>query len=262
MKWENLSKLVNIVKEELNKWDSFMAKVNYGFDLRSEINDPRNVQILQEQKGTFRTNCMDCLDRTNVVQGVFSRYVAHEQLQQLNLIPRPVNTRSQRSAFEKFPDALENVFREGWTDNADVMSYLYTGTPALKTDFTRTGRRTYKGAMNDGINSVTRYFINNFTDGYYHDCLDLSTLQLTATSKLRERKAISPIKLTFVLMMLMTVFAKYFVENHVLTVQEYSLYTLKQKALHAFVILGTFMAGLYSITQNGRKFIDDASRYV
>ena len=43
MKWENLSKLVNIVKEELNKYDSFMAKVNFGFDLRSEINDPKNV---------------------------------------------------------------------------------------------------------------------------------------------------------------------------------------------------------------------------
>jgi phosphatidylinositol 4-phosphatase len=45
MKWENLSKLVNIVKEELNKYDSFTAKVNFGFDLRSEINDPKNVQI-------------------------------------------------------------------------------------------------------------------------------------------------------------------------------------------------------------------------
>jgi hypothetical protein len=43
MKWENLSKLVNIVKEELNKYDSFTAKVNFGFDLRSEINDPKNV---------------------------------------------------------------------------------------------------------------------------------------------------------------------------------------------------------------------------
>lgn len=143
------------------------------------------------------------------------------------MIAKPVNTRTQRSAFEKFPDALENVFREGWTDNADVMSYLYTGTPALKTDFTRTGRRTYKGAMNDGINSVTRYFINNFTDGYYHDCLDLSTLQMTASSKFKERKAISPMKLSLLVITLMTIFAKYFVEEHVLPVQEYGMYTIK-----------------------------------
>lgn len=84
----------------------------------------------------------------------------------------------KRGAFEKFPDSLEAVFREGWTDNADVMSYLYTGTPALKTDFTRTGKRTYKGAFNDGVNSVTRYYINNFTDGHYHDCLDIATFKL------------------------------------------------------------------------------------
>ena len=78
MKWENLSKLVNIVKEELGKYGNFMAKVNNGFDLRAEFNDPKNIEIIQTQSGTFRTNCMDCLDRTNVVQGVFSRYVAHE----------------------------------------------------------------------------------------------------------------------------------------------------------------------------------------
>jgi phosphatidylinositol 4-phosphatase len=29
MKWENLSKLVNIVKEDLGRYGNFMAKVNY-----------------------------------------------------------------------------------------------------------------------------------------------------------------------------------------------------------------------------------------
>lgn len=62
------------------------------------------------------------------------------------------------------------------------MSYLYTGTPALKTDFTRTGKRTHKGAMNDGINAVTRYYINNFTDQHYIDCLNMATLKINAKS--------------------------------------------------------------------------------
>jgi hypothetical protein len=84
---------------------------------------------------------MDCLDRTNVVQGVYSRFIAHHQLCKLNLVDLPRNN-SKLSAFEKFPPQLEEVFRHGWTNNADVLSYLYTGTPALKTDFTRTGKRT------------------------------------------------------------------------------------------------------------------------
>jgi hypothetical protein len=50
---------------------------------------------------------------------------------------------------------------------------LYSGTPALKTDFTRTGKRTKAGSIQDGKNSVHRYYINNFTDGYHVDCLDL-----------------------------------------------------------------------------------------
>ena len=56
--------------------------------------------------------------------------------------------------FEKFHPELERVFRETWTDNANRMSILYTGTNALKTDFTRTGKRTMRGAIDDGINAI------------------------------------------------------------------------------------------------------------
>lgn len=53
-----------------------------------------------------------------------------------------------------------------WADNADLVSIQYSGTGALKTDFTRTGKRTRVGLMKDGINSLTRYYMNNFSDGY------------------------------------------------------------------------------------------------
>ena len=99
--------------------------------------------------------------------------------------------------FEKFSTQLEEAFREGWTNNADVISILYTGTPALKTDFTRTGKRTWKGALNDGVNAVQRYYINNFCDGYNHDCLDVALGKLTPSSKLQKRGFITPLKLTF-----------------------------------------------------------------
>ena len=77
--------------------------------------------------------------------------------------------------FEEFPvQEMEHAYRNIWTDNADALSLLYTGTPALKTDFTRTGKRSIWGAIDDGKHAVIRYYINNFTDGYNHDCLDLS----------------------------------------------------------------------------------------
>lgn len=204
---------------------------------------------------------MDCLDRTNVVQGVFSRYIAHEQLQLFNLLPKPVNTKAKRSPFERFPVILENAFREGWTNNADAMSYLYTGTPALKTDFTRTGKRTYRGAMDDGINSVTRYYINNFTDGYYHDCLDIATLKLSPQSKLKSRTQVGLFKASLVAIIFLTIIANMFVRNYLLQIVEEEL-TTKHTILHHLVVFGTFFAGLYCLYSNGRKFIDDCTRFV
>ena len=60
-----------------------------------------------------------------------------------------------------------------WADNADYISIQYSGTGALKTDYTRTGKRTRLGALKDGYHSVTRYLKNNFTDGYRQDSIDL-----------------------------------------------------------------------------------------
>lgn len=61
---------------------------------------------------------------------------------------------------------FERLFKGVWADNADIVSVQYSGTGALKTDFTRTGKRTYLGAMNDLSNSVIRYYKNNFLDGF------------------------------------------------------------------------------------------------
>ena len=60
-----------------------------------------------------------------------------------------------------------------WADHADIISIQYSGTGALKTDFTRTGKRTVMGAVRDGIYSATRYYKNNLTDGFRQDSIDL-----------------------------------------------------------------------------------------
>lgn len=38
----------------------------------------------------------------------------------------------------------------------------------------RTGKRTVKGMLDDLVNSVIRYFSNNFCDGYFEDCLNVA----------------------------------------------------------------------------------------
>jgi hypothetical protein len=168
MKWENLSKLIDNIKEQVDKQDYFMAKLDYAFDKKDKLN-ASNCMIMLNQNGVCRTNCMDCLDRTNVVQSVISRLIAHRQLFKMNLLSKP-----KGDPFERFPVRFEELFRQSWTNNANVCSILYSGTPALKTDFTLTGKRSAQGAIMDGINSTKRYYINNFCDFYNQDRLDSS----------------------------------------------------------------------------------------
>ena len=52
-----------------------------------------------------------------------------------------------------------------WADHADAIAKAYGGSGALKSDFTRTNKRTQKGAIEDGYKSVMRYLKNNFFDG-------------------------------------------------------------------------------------------------
>jgi hypothetical protein len=51
---------------------------------------------------------------------------------------------------------------------------LYSGTPAMKTDFTATGKRTIKGALDDGYYGTKRWFLGNFFDARDQDFIDFS----------------------------------------------------------------------------------------
>lgn len=52
-----------------------------------------------------------------------------------------------------------------WADHADAIATAYGGSGALKSDFTRTNKRTRKGLLEDGMKSVLRYIKNNYFDG-------------------------------------------------------------------------------------------------
>jgi hypothetical protein len=69
----------------------------------------------------------------------------------------------------------EPEFRIIWADMADVISVQYGGTNALKTDFTRTGKRTKMGVYIDKTNSYRRYYVNTVIDGRRQDAYDAVT---------------------------------------------------------------------------------------
>eukprot|EP01103_Thecamoeba_quadrilineata_P010461 TRINITY_DN2262_c0_g1_i2.p2 TRINITY_DN2262_c0_g1~~TRINITY_DN2262_c0_g1_i2.p2 ORF type:complete len:329 (+),score=85.40 TRINITY_DN2262_c0_g1_i2:1327-2313(+) len=87
---------------------------------------------------------------------------------------------------------VERLLKEAWANNGDVLSKQYAGTGALKADFTRTGKQRKIGVMKDGVNSLSRYFINNFVDDMRQASIDLflgrpvETIDLTSVQKRSE----------------------------------------------------------------------------
>lgn len=76
---------------------------NYGFfHMESTKNSAERISRKSTQKGVFRTNCMDCLDRTNVVQSVISRHLLLTWLAKLNIITKSKNG----GPFERLPEHL------------------------------------------------------------------------------------------------------------------------------------------------------------
>lgn len=157
-----------------------------------------------------------------------------------------------------------------WTDNADQLSILYSGTPALKTDFTRTGQRTRYGAINDFRHSLRRYYINNFCDGYNHDCLDMSQKKLTPTSALVSRSWLSAFKLTLI-GLAGTFYATSVLLNTYLPLPEFlpggddtGNFDQRQSVqlTHLIVYAGVITLGWGYLYTNRKSFVDGASRFV
>jgi len=136
-----------------------LSNYKFGYFLKTR----ESGKILQKQKGVFRTNCMDCLDRTNVVQA----FLAAENLATILSSWGILNTDSVQE-LEQNCD-FQSIYRNSWADHANLISVQYAGTGALKTDYTRTGVRTHWGLLQDGWNASIRYIKNNFKDGQRTD---------------------------------------------------------------------------------------------
>lgn len=131
MKFENVQKLIETLKDEL---DSFGSTIE------------EDGEVRQQQKGVIRTNCMDCLDRTNVCQSSFAKYVLDAQL------------KAQGFDMTTQQDQVNSWFNTLWADNGDAISKQYASTAAMKGDYTRTKKRDYRGALADAGLGLTRFY--------------------------------------------------------------------------------------------------------
>ncbi|RKF58174.1 Phosphatidylinositide phosphatase SAC2 [Erysiphe neolycopersici] len=145
LKFENVNLLVEILGEKLKFH-------NYSCILEGKIQS--------RQSGVMRTNCMDCLDRTNVTQSACARRILEMQL-----VNEDVDL-----AFHA--DKETEWFNNLWADNGDAISKQYASTAALKGDFTRTRKREFAGALKDMSLSISRFYNGIFNDYFSQAAID------------------------------------------------------------------------------------------
>ncbi|OBZ76240.1 Inositol-1,4,5-trisphosphate 5-phosphatase 1 [Grifola frondosa] len=145
------------VFREVRRLESVVDNVDrFGFAMA----DSSTNEIITEQKGIFRTNCLDCLDRTNFVQDILSRTSLEQFLMHI-----------RREWVQS--NSIWSYHRELWAENGDALSRIYAGTGALNTSFTRSGKRTLAGVLSDATKSVSRAYINNFQDKGKQTAIDM-----------------------------------------------------------------------------------------
>ena len=114
------------------------------------------------QTGVLRTNCLGCIDRTNIVQYFIGRQISLLWLRKLGFEGDASFSPFSKLVFEQ--GDYDESFRLQWKNNGDTISTLYAGTPSLKSDMTEVGTRTLRGCLSDGGKLARRYVLENFYD--------------------------------------------------------------------------------------------------
>ena len=146
MKFENVDRLVKTLEDTIKSFGETIL----------QDGTPR-----QRQTGIIRTNCMDCLDRTNVAQSAFAQDMLQRDLE------------DEGFEIDLLHDDSTRWFNGLWADNGDAISKQYASTAALKGDYTRTRKRDYRGALNDLGLTLSRYYSNMVNDFFSQAVIDV-----------------------------------------------------------------------------------------
>ncbi|EOY17293.1 Phosphoinositide phosphatase family protein isoform 1 [Theobroma cacao] len=135
-------------------------------DLSQQIkNDTYDGVPPRFQSGVLRTNCIDCLDRTNVAQYAYGLAALGRQLHAMGLTDKPkVDPDSSIAA------ALMDMYQS----MGDALAQQYGGSAAHNTVFPeRQGKWKATTQSREFLKSIKRYYSNAYTDGEKQDAINL-----------------------------------------------------------------------------------------
>ena len=118
----------------------------------------------QVQNGVARTNCIDCLDRTNAAQFVIGKKALALQLRALGVFDGP--------AVDYDTDAA-NIFTHMFHDHGDTIAVQYGGSHLVNTMATYRKLNHWQSQSRDMVESFKRYYHNSFLDSQRQEAYNL-----------------------------------------------------------------------------------------
>lgn len=125
----------------------------------------KNLAGMRLQDGVCRTNCIDCLDRTNAAQFVIGKKVLGYQLHALGVLDSP-------TTLEYDSDAV-NLLTEMFHDHGDTIALQYGGSHLVNTMETYRKINQWTSHSRDMIESIRRFYSNSFIDAQRQDAINL-----------------------------------------------------------------------------------------
>lgn len=123
-----------------------------------------SCQEPQIQNGIARTNCIDCLDRTNAAQFVIGKHAFALQLKVLGVI--------DKEELEYDTDAV-NLFTSMFHDHGDNIAMQYGGSHLVNTMATYRKLSHWQSSSRDMVESFKRYYHNSFLDSQRQEAYNL-----------------------------------------------------------------------------------------
>lgn len=118
----------------------------------------------QVQNGVARTNCIDCLDRTNAAQFVIGKRALGRQLQALGVI--------SGNTVEYDSDCVE-LFTHMFHGHGDTIAIQYGGSHLVNTMATYRKINQWQSSSRDMVESFKRYYHNSFLDSQRQEAYNL-----------------------------------------------------------------------------------------
>lgn len=123
-----------------------------------------SLDSTQLQQGICRTNCIDCLDRTNAAQFVIGKRALGYQLYALGIID---------DVFIDYDSDVVNILTEMFHDHGDTIALQYGGSHLVNTMETYRKINQWSSHSRDMIESIKRFYSNSFVDAQRQEAINL-----------------------------------------------------------------------------------------